>query len=557
MNVFEDLIEELKEENLLERTVTDLANGDVQDEFSMKDPPQFEDEILLETEIVETTAEPPPPTALSPQQPQPTSFAEQVPEETGGEMLAEPVVSRPAIETDVPEIVRPQNVREFFRKRAMEEVSSMQMVEHVLSGVEREHMKIVPVPYDDLEAKKALHKFLQASEDPRSQECSDAEYELLQETQKWYGVLADRDKNISVANIRRFCENSRPALSSQALIALARFYRNSPFSEAVRGKFDFIMTRLFSREIEDDKRRLLFAREEMVGHIKTLYGNWSSINLFSMDENEVECSSAVGRFAEFAVEAEGFESLDAMLRSELFDRIRVFKEELGEMFFAAEVLAEGIDCNLRIGNKFVDLVIAARENTNAARLEELYGQTIDHLVSSTTGKTLLLSEILDSTDEEEIFDETDLDEAAARSMSRKADKAVADEGRSRFRLDLFGVNKWLLAGSIAAILLSVGVYFTADKIVGEQSAAIVAKDVEIPNPEIQKHILKMRSTSETLYAVTQPSWDALTEPQQKEFLLKVSAFANEKGLKRVSLLNYKGRTVAYASGDRVEILGPS
>ncbi|MBK9162327.1 MAG: hypothetical protein IPM21_00080 [Acidobacteria bacterium] len=44
----------------------------------------------------------------------------------------------------MPEIARSLNPRDFFRKRAVDEVSSMQMVEDVLSGVEREHMKVVP-----------------------------------------------------------------------------------------------------------------------------------------------------------------------------------------------------------------------------------------------------------------------------------------------------------------------------------------------------------------------------------------------------------------------------
>ena len=41
------------------------------------------------------------------------------------------------------------------------------MVEHVLSGVEREHLKTSPMSDDDLEAKKALHKFLQRRDRPR------------------------------------------------------------------------------------------------------------------------------------------------------------------------------------------------------------------------------------------------------------------------------------------------------------------------------------------------------------------------------------------------------
>ena len=268
MNVFEDLIEELKDENLLERTVIEMTDEMPADKLFHSTPPVVDEhrDIRQSMSAMASTAE-------------------------GADIDIEASESNvPA--ADVPEIKAAVNTRDFLRKRAMEEVSSMQMVEHVLSGVEREYMRMVPVPYDDLEAKKALHRFLQVADDPRSAECSEAEYELLQETQKWYGELSERDKVIAVANIRHFCENSRPALSSQALISLARFYRNSPFSEAIREKFDFVMTRLFSRETEDGERGLLFARGEMNGHIKTLYENWSSINLYSPLDHAEEIASA-------------------------------------------------------------------------------------------------------------------------------------------------------------------------------------------------------------------------------------------------------------------------
>ncbi len=104
------------------------------------------------------------------------------------------------------------------------------MVEHVLSGIEREYMKIVPSSYDDLRAKTALHKFLQVQGDSTTTEYAEAEFHLMRETEAWSSALSARDSKISVANLRRFCENSRPILSSQALLGLGRFYRNSAFS---------------------------------------------------------------------------------------------------------------------------------------------------------------------------------------------------------------------------------------------------------------------------------------------------------------------------------------
>src|SRR5690606_12682155 len=101
----------------------------------------------------------------------------------------------------------------------------------------------------------------------------------------------------------------------------------------------------------------------------------------------------VAAFLVFAAEAEAAESLDSMLRSDIFQRIRQAKEEIAELFFAPEITAAVIECNLRIGNRFVDLVAEARDHTEMESLDDLYGP-IDHLVSDAAGKTITLIELL-------------------------------------------------------------------------------------------------------------------------------------------------------------------
>ena len=147
MSVFDDLVDELKNENLLEDTVIDLKR-----------------------------ATPAPSDAE----------AERCAVELGEDPVA---VDRPltisAANADrgLPQADEPANEREFFRKRAMDEVSSLQMVEHVLSGVERAHMKTVPAAFDVLKIKQALHKFLQLSENSRTPEHAEAELALRLETE--------------------------------------------------------------------------------------------------------------------------------------------------------------------------------------------------------------------------------------------------------------------------------------------------------------------------------------------------------------------------------------
>lgn len=507
MNVFADLIEELKEENLLEETIIDLkrkaaeANGLTSNGSARAD--------VAAARSSDDTADGP-----------------SGPVETG----------------DVVDEV------EFYRRRAMEEVSSLQMVEHVISGIEREHMKMNPAVYDDLAIKKALHRFLQVSADITAPEYSDAEYSLMHEAESWFTALARRDANISVANLRRYCENSRPVLSSQALMALGRFYRNSPFSEAVRGKFDFVMTRLFSREAEGERRKLLFSRPEMIGHIRTLYANWSSLSLYPREEHSEGIGSVVGRFDAFVKEVEAAENFDSLIESDFFNRLRLFKEETAEMFFASEVLAAAMECNVRVGNRFIDLLEAEREKDNTDRIEEKYGYSYDTIISSAASKTLFLVELLKGETKAEPEACAELPEV--KKITLELDAAPPAQKRRA------GVNKWLLAATIIIALLSVGIYLWSSNSGPEASGVQEAKTIEIPSGNLKKHLRFARRSDETLYGMAQPTWIALSEDEQRELLNEAFAFAQSIGLKRVNILNEKGRTIGYATKDKAEIFRP-
>ena len=517
MNVFEDLIEELRDENLLEQTVIDV-NRSPESAAALSDPDVplgYDDEG------------------------EPTDAG-------SSSNRSEPGFE---IQDDAPE-----DERDFYRKRAMDEVSSLQMVEHIISGIEREHMKVVPQSYDDLEAKKALHKFLQVQGEPTTTEYAEAEFKLMHETEAWSSALSDRDKKISVSNLRRFCENSRPVLSSQALMALGRFYRNAAYSELSRAKFDLVMTRLFARETEDAKRRMLFSRSEMIGHIKTLYANWSSVALYSAEDASLKTRAVVAGFDDRVGEAEASETFEQLIENEFFNKVHEFKEATGEMFFTPEIVAATIDCNVRIGNKFVDLIRLEREKTNPESVEQKYGYEYDQIISDAAGKTLQLVELLKGLPDHSAEDS---EPVHVESRPVVVAKHSTKEKSSGSRSDLFRVNKWLLATTIVVVLASTGLFFWANQPSAETSLAETAKDVNFENTPLKDYLRSGRSTTETFYAITLPAWDQLPEDKQKEVLQQALDFANKNGLKKVQLLNVRGRNVAFASGSRMEILNPT
>lgn len=551
MNIFEDLIEELKEENLLEETVIKTAES--------KDKSALRDKKTQAETVSETIAQD---SETANQENENLNKSEA---ETSAPAESQAAVNNPAVFKSATKISeQPQsNETEFYRKRAMEEVSFLQMVEYVFAGVEREQMKIEPKPYDDLEAKKILHAFLQISGSANSPEHAQLEFQLLQETENWYSALSRRDKRISVANLRRYCETTRPALSAPALVSLGRFYRNSPFSEPVRSKFDLILTRLFSRDAGGEKRELTARREDLIKQLNALYANWSSIPLYSIeDEDNSEILLIALKFEDFMAEAESATDFDELVRNDFFNRLRIFKESAQEQFFAPLVTAAAIESNVRIGNRFVELLAQEREKGASAALKDKYGFLHDQVISDTTSKTVQLVELLKektskpepSAQQPEKALQTEKADYKIEAKSEKTETSEKkNEPKKKGFITFFGVNKGLLAATILAVVFSVGLYVWAEYQTKGEAVSQNVKKVNLDNSMLKDFIKEARISDETFYAVVQSSWGGMNREKKEEILKKIVSIGAEKGFKNVHLLDKEGKTAGSASKEKINI----
>lgn len=569
-NIFEDLIEELKEENLLEETVIEInrknsSNGKVSEkivspaeEFSPETTESFNllsDETLpanesssfdevFSAEEIELTDRTVSEISSSSMLQKAASLSAQIPDfekksdlDPQLDQLPKPLVSE----------------KEYFRKRAIDEVTGLQMVDHVLSGIEREQMKIIPKPFDELPVKKALHAFMQNQEDTKSAEHARLEFQLMQETESWYSALSHRDKHIMVAHLRRYCETTKPPLSPQALIALGRFYRNSPYSEQVRSKFDFVMTKLFSRENGDERRELLFTRDEIVTQLKGLYAEWASIQIYSDDTEGSEILIRVLKFEDFIKEAEGASSFDELIRNNFFNRLRGFKESCQENFFSPLITAAAIEANIRIGNRYVDLIEKEKEKANASILEEKYGFLYDQAISDATSKTLQLVELLKEKQE------LKRQPAEIVEVKVKEEKTLPPQKKvEKKRNFLFTVNKWLLGLAIFTVIACLGLYFWAesknDEISVPNNSKIVRLDLD--SSFLKDYLQTARLNGENFYGVTLTNWESMTTEKKEELLRNILAIGAEKGFRTVHLVNQDGKTVGFASGEKIEVYNP-
>lgn len=496
MNIFEDLIDELRDANLIE-------------------------EPVIETQRARDNSAP-----------------------SAGE--------RRAVEAGSPdETVRGESVESaaFYRQQATAEVAFLQTVESIFAGVERDQLNLVPNSYDDLEVKKILHSLLQTAPDASAYEHSQAEFKLLQATESWFSTLVKRDKRIMTAHLRRYCESSNPPLSLPALIALARFYRNSPYSEHIRSKFDLLLTRIFSHEEPNSKRELGFSRDELAQFIRELYAEWSSVPLYATEADDAGILQVVAQFENFAAEARAAESFDELLNSYFFNRLRQFKESTCEDFYAPPVAAVAVEINVLVGNLYVELLGREKRSSGVEKIEAKYGLTNDDAVSEATGKTLTLIELLkqkyvprapQKTEPAAIVAAPPAAPAAAPPVEEPA--AVAGKKNS---------NKWIWA-ALAAVLLIAVVYFAAGSSTATDESA--ATPLNLENSQLKNYLQEARIEDDTLKATVLPSWGNMNAAQRREALQTMQSFGGEKGYRKIELFNGQSEKVGIVTNGEIYVV---
>lgn len=544
MNVFEDLIVELKDEKLLEETIFDTANA-VAGQPDKRDDAATAGGFEIGDAIIDVeTGEP----------------------EEGADLKI--VGDNEAVTEKKAKKKKPaKGSREFFKKRAVAEVSGLQMVEHVLTAVEREYMKVKPNAFDDFNVKRSLNAFLQVP-DSDVDEHKKAEFELMQQTEGWFSALTVRDNNIPVQNLRLYCENTRPALSSQAMLALARFYRNSPYSEPARAKFDFVITRLFSRPTGGERRKPLFSRDEALGHLNTLYREWSSVPLYTADDDISKIALTALSFDDLMDEADKAASFDDLIESDFFGRLRLFKESIAEMFFAPDVAIAAIEANIQIGNTYVKLIDLERQKAEADVIQSKYGDLDSETISDAAARTLELVELLRAPldVEETYFEEAEeesepLEKIILNTSTGEPEPEVSSTISlpgflTNIKENAFQVNKWLLAVSILLITASIGLYVWANFLGEQKVATSSAQSVNLDNAVFKEHLKTAKIAGDTFHGVLLPSWNELPKEKREEYIKKILQAGPTMNFKQVNLLKPDGKQAAFASAERVDVEMP-
>lgn len=256
-------------------------------------------------------------------------------------------------------------IRQVF-KRVSEEAVNLRVAEKILSEVESRLLKLSPSPFDIESIKALLQKLKNLSPAVSLEDFWQVEFQINQKLQLWRGVLEERDQNIETFHLRRFFDFTEQPLDVAFFVALTQFYRNiSDLS-----KFDLVVTRLFAKGRGQIQREVCLSRREMTNHLRELFNDWDGRETFTNQFSD-ETLRTILKLEEFIKEAEFLKSFEELARSDLFERLRTYKRELGKQFFEPAIAAAAVECNLAVGNVFKDLMAKANE-TLSARLTTEY-----------------------------------------------------------------------------------------------------------------------------------------------------------------------------------------
>ena len=431
----------------------------------------------------------------------------------------------------------PNNEKDAYKQRLTDRVSSLQMVDHILSGVQREQMRTRPEVFDSLPVKQALHKFFEAFSGLELSETTPEESELLKEIEVWHSALLEVDKKVSVANLRRYCESTKPPLSSQASLSLARFYRNSPYTEEVRCKFDLVATRLFTKDIKGNKREMVFERDELIEHIKELYADWASVPLYSEDEDDSEIVLAAFKFEDFIAEAAKVEKFDDLIKKGFFKRIKLFKKKTNENFFAPLLVTAAVESNVVIGNRYVDLIEDERLLSDSNDIVSKYGESDDHEFAEATSKSLQLAELL-----------------SEGGKISSAESRARDIGQSFFTSKVAYIALGVLAFAAVSIFIWNMFLSGSDQITKDLPGASAGKLISIDDVEFKEYITSPTVKGKTLYAVTTASWDTLVLHEREKTLKDIFDAGKTKGYTKVQLSDDEGSAIGFASKSGINVV---
>ena len=291
-----------------------------------------------------------------------------------------------------------------FLRRSIEKMKSLQATERVLANVEKAVLNKVPEKFNLIPLTAAIHKLNESIRLNDEVKIREANSGVSFELESVVNHLVQRDDHIQPYNMRRFCDQSDTILDLNAYAALTSFYRSLPHTEQNRGKYDFVVTRLFSTTIPGSNnklRTLRTSREQVVKRLTEMCAAWGEdTQNWSSDSAKVTETNRC--FDEFINEVRTITSLEEMADNSFFQRVRDFKANVGELLYIPEVTATSVETNIIISNRFTVLMEAETEEIREEpeAIQEIAAVYSDIYSSGSSDIARIISELEDNSQQQ-------------------------------------------------------------------------------------------------------------------------------------------------------------
>jgi hypothetical protein len=269
-----------------------------------------------------------------------------------------------------------------YLRRAIEKMKALQAAERVLASLERVMLSRAPGKFDLIRLVTAINELNLALRSGEEDKVREAEATVHQELETAFQTLATRDAAIMPYHLRRFCEDDSTLLDLNALAALTSFYRALPPTEANRGKYDFVVTRLFSHPMPGcatRQRQLKINREQLTKRLTEMCVAWGE-TIVRDPADAPKISQFIEHFDAFIAEVKEIHQFEELVSRAFFQRVRDCKAQVGNWLYLPEVSAASIESNLIINNRFLTLLDIENEETQTVspalqNLTDAFGDT--------------------------------------------------------------------------------------------------------------------------------------------------------------------------------------
>ncbi len=245
-----------------------------------------------------------------------------------------------------------------FLRRAIEKMKSMQAAERVIASVERAILNQVPGKFDVKPLVAAINSLNLALREGIGANIIVAQATVSSELETTLNNLISRDAQLQPYHLRRFCDQSDALIDLNSFAALTSFYRSLPHTETTSGKYDLVVTRLFTVAIPGRSirhRHLRITRDQLAKRLTEMCSAWGE-TIVATSEGDAQLMAINSAFDELIAEAKQVSSLEEIVSKNFFQRVRDFKASLSDKLFLPEVTAASVESNTIITNRFLILI---------------------------------------------------------------------------------------------------------------------------------------------------------------------------------------------------------